>query len=125
MKSHFMVSSCDGGLYDTRRANWHKAPPLREKFEHVARDIENTLQFRAALRVPFAFPGGYEFYYVTSDGGAICHSCARANYRSISDSIRRSIGDGWRVVAVDSTADCEEHLNCDHCSRVIFEGEEQ
>lgn len=124
MKAHFLVSQCNGDLFDTRRENWHKLPPLRARFEYVERNIENTLQLRAALRVPYAWPGGYELFYCTSDGGALCHKCAKDNYRLISDSVRRRVNDGWRIVAVECANVIEAALYCDHCNRAIVEEED-
>lgn len=31
------------------------------------------------VRSRFAWPGGYEIYAVTSDGGALCHACTQAS----------------------------------------------
>lgn len=65
---------------------------------------------------PFIWPGGYERFAVTDDGGVICHHCC-VNEREVLDS--SVYGDGWNIVA-DSYAEAyEEFLCCDHCGHVI------
>jgi hypothetical protein len=52
----------DGNMYDTRIDNWH-IPPLRKDYAKVKMDVSNdTVALRAAVRNPFTFPGGYEFF---------------------------------------------------------------
>ena len=65
----------------------------------------------------FAWPGGYEIYMVTDDGGVLCSPCVVAEWSeviSVSDE-----GDGWHVVAVDHDGNLDEPVNCDHCNREI------
>lgn len=68
-------------------------------------------------RLPVA-PGGYPRVLVMADGGALCHKCARGNYRVISEETRAGRGADWVVVA------CEIHwegepVDCDHCGACI------
>lgn len=98
---HFFVSSSDGGLYDTRKPNWHQAPPLRAVFSRHYTPIENTAELRATLRAgSHAWPGGYPLYFITSDGGALSFETVRANLLQVVSAIRHDNDDGWKVVSM-------------------------
>lgn len=83
-----------------------------------------SLALRQVIRDKFAWPGGYAFYGVTSDGACLCCECMRSEYRSIAYARRHQLSDGWRVVAVDTTDWCEERTVCDHCNADIFNPED-
>ncbi len=84
--------------------------------------IKTVADFRMALRFgPYAWPGGYDHYFVTSDGGCLCHTCADAERRNIVDSVATKCDDGWRVVALDATCNTDSEVRCDHCSKVLQE----
>jgi hypothetical protein len=123
MKDHFMISESDGGLYDTRLANW-SAKPIRANYARHFMDIKNVSQMKASIRAgQYVFPGGYELFFIASDGGSICFDCARKEFRNIADSIRNNISDGWKIVACDNAEYYEDGLNCDHCNKVLNEEE--
>lgn len=82
-----------------------------------------TRELRAALIEGYAWPGGYEIVFVTSDGALLCRGCVKENYRSVSYSMRHGISDGWRVVGIDLTCNMEGNNQCDHCSKVFTEDE--
>lgn len=67
-------------------------------------------------RESFAWPGGYEMFAVTDDGGILCYKCCKNEADTIAAAYR---GDGWYVIAVDSMANCDGPQICDHCSREI------
>ena len=99
---HLFSSDTDGHLYDTRRPDWHKSPPLRTCYRHTYAEIKNGLQLRATLRAgDSTFPGCYPLYLTTSDGGALSFDTVRKNLRSVLDSVRGEVNDGWRVVACE------------------------
>ena len=123
-RDYLFVSDCDGHMYDTRRANWSAGAPLRKEYARFGRKIQNTIQLRAAIRRPYAWPGGYEVLFVTSDGALLCSACVRKEYRSVSDSIRNARNDGWRVEAITLDNELEGHETCAHCDRVLHEEEE-
>ena len=117
MKDHFMISECDGALYDTRAKNW-SANPLRANYARHHRDINSVADMKATLRAgAYTFPGGYELFFIASDGGAICFDCAREEFYSIAHSIKNDIRDGWKFEACDIADHYEDPLYCDHCSR--------
>ena len=63
---------------------------------------------------PFAWPGGYQRFALTSDGAALCSHCCAAERERIGSS---SPSDGWHVVALE--INWEDELSCDHCSSPI------
>jgi len=64
----------------------------------------------------YAFPGGYEMYFVTDDSGVLCSPCVVAEWSEIVDAYP---GDGWRVVAVGHDGELDDPVTCDHCYREI------
>ena len=77
------------------------------------------------IRRPYAFPGGYEKALITTDGGVLCHKCAKEEYSNILHSTRGDYHDGWQVdgaIVIDYTSEDGE-LVCDHCSSVLNEEE--
>ena len=84
--------------------------------------IHSVSDFRRSVRVgPYAWPGGYDTFFLTSDGGTMCHSCTVKERRSIVDSIATKCDDGWQVVAVDATCNTDGEVRCDHCNTVLQE----
>lgn len=70
---------------------------------------------RGIAHEPFAWPGGYPRYAVTTDGAALCPSCCQQEEQSIATTTG---SDGWCVVA--SAINWEDaDLRCDHCSAAI------
>ena len=66
-------------------------------------------------REPFAWPGGYPRYAVTSDGGCLCHRCCKTER----DQIGTTTGsDGWNVVWLAINYE-DGDLACDHCGEEI------
>jgi hypothetical protein len=66
-------------------------------------------------RSPFAWPGGYPLFAVTSDGGCLCHHCCQVERESIGTTTG---SDGWCVVGIDANWE-NPSLCCDHCSERI------
>lgn len=83
---HLFVSSSDGSLYDTRKRDWSKLPPLRADYARIFRHIENTAQLRATLRAE-AYPS-YQTVFHTDDWASLCGACVRKEWRQISPAIR-------------------------------------
>ena len=78
----------------------------------------NTFELREAIRTPYAWPGGYPTFILLSDGECLCHSCARENYRALSESLRHSLSDGWQPVAHDINWE-DYGMYCVHCNQRI------
>ena len=74
--------------------------------------------FRRDLREPYAWPGGYPRYFLTSDGQALSFKAARAERRNILEAIRHRSNDGGRVVGCDVNWE-DPQLDCDHTGERI------
>ena len=80
-------------------------------------DGDNPKDFaRLFIRTPYAWPGGYELYLVTDDGGLLCLECVRNNYEAIYKSTK---GDGWFPAGITGDHQMDENSNCDNCSKRI------
>lgn len=60
---------------------------------------------------PFAWPGGYPRFGVTSDGAALCPQCCSIERNSLATTTG---SDGWCLVASDINWE-DASLFCDHC----------
>lgn len=119
--AHLFLADC-GDLHDTRDAEWSRNP-LRSGFARHNARIETGRDLCAALRAgPYAWPGGYECFFIASDGGTLSFEAVRENLTSVLWSIRTGCDNGWRVVAMDCAANCDGPVTCDHTGRVIVEG---
>jgi len=75
-------------------------------------------QIKAAIRTKYAWPGGYEIFLFTADGGLLCTPCARTEYKQIVYSrMHGTRSDGWYVDGIDATCNTDYDVICDHCNR--------
>lgn len=117
LPEHLFLSD-DGALYDTRRTDWARHP-LRAPYRFHFRQIDNTLQLRATLRAgPWAWPGGYPLYFITSDGESLSFESVRENYYQCAYSARYGIDDGWRIIGCEINYEDAE-LTCAHSGKPI------
>ncbi len=71
----------------------------------------------------YAWPGGYECYFITKDGGVLCHQCVEQNLEQIKEAESEGNWDAqWAVIACENLSMNESELICDHCGRVIDHG---
>lgn len=78
-----------------------------------------TSELKKHLRSgPYAWPGGYPMYFITSDGAALSFQAVLENYCSVLWAMRQRVNDGWRVVAVDINWEDPE-LTCEHTGKRI------
>lgn len=95
---------------------------------HVWRNYKYDLSKCADIakyiaRHRYAWPGGHALFAITDDGGALCNKCCHSEFYLIASSYP---GDGWYVVAVDSTVNYDYDdeaesfgITCDHCGADI------
>lgn len=118
MLEHMFISETDGALHDTRDENW-SARPLRINYCRTHRYIKSCADFKATIRAgEFAWPGGYQMFLITSDGGALSFASAKENAGQVLDSIGSGSNDGWRVVGCDINYE-DTDLYCDHSGESI------
>jgi hypothetical protein len=67
---------------------------------------------------PYAWPGGYPCYFITSDGAALSFKAAKQERRNIIGSIHNHSSDGWLVVGMDINWE-DADLVCDHTGEHI------
>jgi hypothetical protein len=75
-------------------------------------------QFKADLQHPYAWPGGYPRFFITSDGAALSFKAAEDNQRQIMDAIVDNDNSGWRVIGCAINWE-DVDLYCDHTSSRI------
>lgn len=108
-----------GSLSDTRKPGWSNRP-LRPLYSRHVRTIKTGADVRACLRAgPYSWPGGYACYFVTSDGASLSFDAVRKHFRSVVWSIRNRCSDGWRVIGMESTGNCDGPVFCDHTGKEI------
>lgn len=102
LPAHLFVSE-SGDLFDTRRPEWHKHPPLREGYSRTHREIRTGRDLRATLRAGgAAWPGGYTVALYTNDGDMASIpglSLDRSALRNALEDIRTKAP--WRIVGAD------------------------
>jgi len=81
------------------------------KLQLKSRHIRDSL-----IKEPYCWPGGYARFAITDEGGIICKACAKKEAYLIGHTYG---GDGWALVAVESTANVDIEIYCDHCSSII------
>jgi uncharacterized membrane protein len=82
-------------------------------------DIKTISDFRRAMRHgPYAWPGGYPCFFVTSDSAALSFKAAKQEQRLIIEAIRNKLDDGWRVIGFDVNWE-DANLYCDHAGERI------
>jgi hypothetical protein len=67
------------------------------------------------VREPFAWPGGYPRFAITSDGGCLCKHCCKTERGLIGTTTG---SDGWNVVFVAVNWE-DGDLACDNCNEEI------
>ncbi len=70
---------------------------------------------RSLVQAPFAWPGGYPRYAITSDGEALCPPCCQAEQRQIGTTTGT---DGWCLLALAINWE-DADLTCAHCATPI------
>ncbi len=77
-------------------------------------------QVKAAIREPYAWPGGYPVAILMADGDCLCPGCARENFRAIVGStLRRNLErDGWEAAGSEINWE-DADMTCAHCGDLI------
>lgn len=118
LNSKFFITS-DGNLFDTSVKHWQFLPPLREKYSVACREINSVSDLKATIRRgSYTEYGSYPLYFITSDGVAVSFESVKQNFKSVVDSIKNQINDGWRVVGCDVNYE-DDDLYCNHSGKKI------
>lgn len=83
-------------------------------------NIKHVFDFNKALEVgPYAWPGGYPHYFITSDCEALSFSAAQENAGLVRDAIiTNDKHGGWKVIAMTINWE-DETLTCSHTDERI------
>ncbi len=77
-------------------------------------NIKTVEDLAKALEMgPYAWPGGYPLFFITSDSAALSFKAVEDNRELIEEAIRDGDNSGWRVVANDVNWE-DSALYCDH-----------
>lgn len=114
-----------GDLHNTDKPGW-ASRPIRRNYARTHRNITCVRELAATLRAgEYAWPGGYQMAFITSDGGLLCFECVRAEYSNVIWSIKNKVGDGWRVIACDILYEAPDGPEyCSHCNKILLEEDE-
>ena len=84
-------------------------------------------RLKDAVRTGYAWPGGYELAYVTTDGALLCNDCVRSNWREVLSGTKQRDGSGWGIAGIcyeavtpDFTREMagDDYISyCDHCNK--------
>lgn len=110
----------EGSLYQ----NGNYSAPFRENYERHFREFSTVSKLKATLRAgKYTFPGGYAVYFLTSDGAVLSYDSVRSEFRNVAYSVRSKSNDGWRVVGIGCTCDCDvdDIPICDHSGSPVDE----
>ena len=109
--------------------NWENVRSLDRLATETGRRLDHTNVRDMASYVArqlFAWPGGYDLFVITNDGGCLCSACVRSNFELVYTAAKDDRDhSGWRPEAVACSANFDGPVDCDHCGRVIVEGEDE
>ena len=83
--------------------------------------LTNLREIKQALRQgPYAWPGGYPTYFITSDGAALSHDAVREQWREVVESYldRLALHCGWHVTGIEVNYE-DANLYCAHTGKRI------
>ncbi len=101
-----LFSSEDGALYDTRQDDWNTRPALRPNYRRTHAQVTNVADLKATLRAgEFAWPGGYQMFFVNRRGEALSFEGVRAHLAEVIEDMQSHAGAG--LTGVGSIVACE------------------
>jgi len=84
------------------------------------RQIDSINKLKSCLRAgEYTFPGGYRLFFITNDGACLSFSSVLDNLQSIYYSMMNDINDGWKIIGLESVAECDEEVYCDHSNELL------
>jgi len=75
-------------------------------------------KFKAFVRQPYAWPGGYPLFALFNTGDYCCKNCAKSKYKTIMSELRADDDTGWEIIGVDVNWE-DENLYCGVCNEKI------
>lgn len=81
------------------------------------RKLTTSERLLALARQRWAWPGGYEIFFITDDGGTLCAPCVAGSWLELIQDANP--GDGWYIDGFSHTGEIDDPETCDHCYREI------
>jgi hypothetical protein len=79
------------------------------------REIDSINKLKSSLRAgEYTFPGCYRLFFITNDGCALSFEAVLDNLQGIYYSMMHGFNDGWNIVGMSTTAECDDKVFCDH-----------
>jgi hypothetical protein len=72
----------------------------------------------------WAWPGGYEMFFIMDDGETLCIKCANDDTNPVHFKDENNNADGWRVEGFSHTGETDGFIGCTHCGRIISDDDE-
>ena len=81
--------------------------------------INNAKELKDAIRNgPYAWPGGYPIYFITSDGAALSFDAVKENFKLCLYETKNGNCGGWQVIGSDINWE-DNNLYCEHTGKKI------
>ncbi len=65
----------------------------------------------------YAWPGGYEIFFICKDGGLLCSPCVVKEWDECISTAVEDCADDWNIVSMSHTGQLDERESCDNCWR--------
>ena len=113
----------DGSLYSISQRR-----VLRLEYSKHTPMIKSVKNLKMSLRAgKYAWPGGYEVFFLTYDGEVMCYDCVLSNFGLVAASVKAEDHSDWRVLGMSTTEyeDDGDVCECCHCGRDLNPTEQQ
>ena len=108
----FKYDTFEGSLYLNDKL-------LRDNYSKGHSTIKSIADLKATLRHgEHAWPGGYQMYFITRDGGALSFETVRDEFCNCIWDMSHDMDSGWHVVACEINYE-DADLVCDHTGKSI------
>jgi hypothetical protein len=66
---------------------------------------------------------GYTWGLVLADGGMLCETCAKENYRQVFTETKNGgkFNQGWQAIGLTNSGEAEETEYCSHCNKTLWD----
>lgn len=86
---------------------------VRKNVAKHYRQIDSINKLKSSLRAgEYTFHGCYRLFFITDDGCALSFEAVLDNLQGIYYSMMHGFNDGWNIVGMSSTAECDDKVFC-------------
>lgn len=72
----------------------------------------------------YAWPGGYEMFFIMDDGETLCTTCANDSTNPVHFADEYNENDGWLIIGVSHVGEVDSDTRCSHCNKALYEDDE-